>query len=161
MAATGLDVFDRTLQATNLWLDEVMKDLGPDRKTAYRVLGAVLHALRDRLTVDEAADLAAQLPLLVRGIFFDGWRPAGKPDKIRTLEEFLSRISSELHDLRPVNSETAARAVFRTIGLRVSAGEVAQVRAQLPGPIRRLWPENASAVAAEPAHAGKKPARAG
>lgn len=159
MAATGLDVFDKTLQTTNLWLDEVMKDLGPDRKIAYRALGAALHALRDRLSVEEAADLAAQLPLLVRGVFFDGWRPVGKPDKVRTLDEFLSRISSELHDLRPVNAEIAARAVFRTIGLHVSPGEVAQVRAQLPEPIRRLWPEKAGAAAAEPAHAGKKPAQ--
>lgn len=160
MAATGLDVFDKTLQTTNLWLEEAMIDLGPDRKVAYRALRAVLHALRDRLSVEEAAHLGAQLPLLVRGIFFDQWRPAGKPEKVRGLDEFLARISAELHDIRPVNAETAARAVFRTIALHVSEGEVAQVRAQLPEPIRRLWPEKAIAAASEPAHAGGKPTRA-
>jgi uncharacterized protein (DUF2267 family) len=155
MAATGLDVFDKTLQTTNIWLDEVMADLGPDRKVAYRALRAVLHALRDRLSVDEAAHLGAQLPLLVRGIFFDQWRPAGKPDRARTVEEFLDRVAAELRDMRPINPEEAARSVFRTIGGHVSAGEVAQVRAQLPEPIRRLWPETAEA-----AYAGGKPSPA-
>src|SRR5919204_6184474 len=79
MSATGLDVFDKTLQTTNIWLNEIMDDLGPDRKIAYRALRAVLHALRDRLTVDEAAQLGAQLPLMIRGLFFDMWHPAGKP----------------------------------------------------------------------------------
>jgi uncharacterized protein (DUF2267 family) len=153
MAATGLDVFDKTLQTTNIWLDEVMADLGPDRKVAYRAVRAVLHALRDRLSVDEAVHLGAQLPLLVRGIYFDQWRPAGKPDRVRSVEEFLERVAAELHDLRPIDPEEAARSVFRTIGAHVSAGEVAQVRGQLPDPIRRLWPENVAAAA----HAGAKP----
>ena len=48
-AATGLEVFDRTLQATHVWLDEIMDELGPDRQHALHVLRAVLHALRDRL----------------------------------------------------------------------------------------------------------------
>lgn len=66
MSATGLDVFDRTLQTTNIWLDDIMAGLGPDRHLAWHVLGAVLHALRDRLPLDQAAHLGAQLPLLVR-----------------------------------------------------------------------------------------------
>jgi uncharacterized protein (DUF2267 family) len=75
MSATGLDVFDQTLQKTNIWLKEIMDDLGPDRQRAYHALRAVLHTLRDRLTVEEAAHLSAQLPLLVRGIYFEGWHP--------------------------------------------------------------------------------------
>jgi uncharacterized protein (DUF2267 family) len=67
MSATGLDVFDKTVQTTNAWLKEIMEVTGPDRRKAYRVLAAVLHALRDRLTVDEAAQLGAQLPILCAG----------------------------------------------------------------------------------------------
>ena len=59
MSATGLDVFDKTVQTTNAWLKEIMEVTGPDRRRAYRVLAAVLHALRDRLAVDEAAQPAA------------------------------------------------------------------------------------------------------
>ena len=50
MAATGLDVFDNTLQTTNIWLDEIMGVIGPDRQVAWHLLGAVLRTLRDRIT---------------------------------------------------------------------------------------------------------------
>jgi uncharacterized protein (DUF2267 family) len=59
MSATGLDAFDKTLQTTNIWLQEIMEELGPDGQRAYKVLRGVLHALRDRLTIDEAAHLGA------------------------------------------------------------------------------------------------------
>ena len=61
MSVTGLEVFDKTVQTTNAWLKEIMEATGLDRRRAYRALAAVLHALRDRLTVDEVAQLGAQL----------------------------------------------------------------------------------------------------
>ena len=96
MSATGLEVFDQTLQKTNIWLKEIMEHLGPDRQRAYHALRAVLHTLRDRLTVEEAAHLSAQLPLLIRGIYFEGWHPAHKPTKERTREEFLEQVEARL-----------------------------------------------------------------
>ena len=82
MSATGLEVFDKTVQTTNAWLKEIMEATGLDRRRAYRVLAAVLHALRDRLTVDEVAQLGAQLPILVRGLYYDQWHhPSGKPER--------------------------------------------------------------------------------
>ena len=81
MSATGLDVFDETIHKTNSWLKEISEALGSDRRGAYRALRAVLHALRDRLTVDEAAHLGDQLPMLVRGIYYEAWRPAGNTNR--------------------------------------------------------------------------------
>ena len=79
MSATGLDVFDRTLHKTNLWLNDVMQELGADnRHQAYRALRATLHALGDRLTIDEVADVGAQLPMLIRGFYYVGWDPSGR-----------------------------------------------------------------------------------
>ena len=68
MSATDLDVFDKSLQTTNTWLKKIMEfeGVGPDRQVAWRVLGAVLHTLRDRLTVEQAAHLGA-----VPSPFFD------------------------------------------------------------------------------------------
>jgi uncharacterized protein (DUF2267 family) len=140
MATTGLDVFDKTLQTTHIWLDEIMAELGPNRQLAYRALRAVLHVLRDRLTTDQAAHLGAELPLLVRGIYYDAYHPAGTPLPIRATDEFLARVADELKDTRPVDPEDATRAVFRVIGKHVSAGEVEHVVSSLPEQTRRLWP---------------------
>ena len=65
MSTNGLPVFDKTLQTTHIWLDEIMARLGPDRQVAWKVLSTVLHKLRDRLPVEAAAHFGAQLPLLV------------------------------------------------------------------------------------------------
>ena len=71
--STGLDVFDRTVQAANLWLKELMDALGwDDRHKAYQGLRTTLHALRDRLTLEEMAQLGAQVPLLIRGVYYEG-----------------------------------------------------------------------------------------
>jgi uncharacterized protein (DUF2267 family) len=145
MSATGLDVFDRTLQATNVWLDEMMEPLGPDRQVAWHALGAALRALRDRLPVDSAAHLAAQLPLLVRGLFYDQWHPAGKPLKERTRAEFLAHVADVLRDTRPVDPEDAARAAFAVIARHVSPGEAEKVKHALPDELRVLWPAGGAA----------------
>jgi uncharacterized protein (DUF2267 family) len=143
MSATGLAVFDETLHKTNAWLKEIMEVLGPDRHRAYQALRAVLHCLRDRLTIDEAAHLGDQLPMLVRGIYFEGWHPAGKPEKIRGRDEFLHRIAERLAHTRPISPDDAARAVFQVLETHVDSGEIRQVMQALPQDIRALWPQAA------------------
>src|SRR5262245_18543638 len=96
MSATGLDVFDRTLQKTNGWLHDLMQILDwTDRHKAYVALRATLHALRDRLTVEEVAQLGAQLPMLIRGFYYEGWNPTGKPLRVRHAEQFLALIEQQ------------------------------------------------------------------
>jgi uncharacterized protein (DUF2267 family) len=85
MSATGLDVFDTTLQKTNQWLHDTMRLLDcSDRRKAYLALRVTLHALRDRLTVEEVAQFAAQLPMLVRGFYYEGWDPTWIPRRWRS-----------------------------------------------------------------------------
>src|ERR671931_2041953 len=103
MSATGLDVFDKTIQTTNTWLSEIMETLGPDRHIAWHALGAVLRALRDRIPSGLAAHLGAQLPLLVRGAYYDQWRPSEQPANWRSLDEFLTIVSADLRNSKPVD----------------------------------------------------------
>jgi uncharacterized protein (DUF2267 family) len=139
MSATGLDVFDSTIQKTNIWLDEITDTVGPDRQLAWHILGSVLRALRDRLPLDEAVHLGAQLPLLIRGLYYDRWHPASA-HKDRRQETFVAEIAGELKTVRPVNVNQAIAAVFRVLGTHVTEGQAGKVAACLPADIRQLWP---------------------
>lgn len=140
MSASGLPVFDKTLQTTHIWLHEIGETIGPDEQRCYHALRAVLFALRDRLTTEEAFHLSSQLPILVRGIFWDAYRPAGKPERLRSREEFLQRIETAIGEIGPMNPEDCARAVFRVLEHYVPPGELDEVKEMLPEPIRTLFP---------------------
>jgi uncharacterized protein (DUF2267 family) len=140
MNSTGVDVFDTTLQKTSVWLNGVMEEMGwEDRHRAYSVLRAVLHALRDRLIVDEAVNLGAQLPMLIRGFYYEGWRPEGRPFKYRHKEEFFAQVAKTLPGMEQAELERAVRAVFKVLSSQVTGGEIAQVRDQLPAEVREFW----------------------
>lgn len=142
MSATGLEVFDTTLQKTNRWLNDAMRLLDTkDKHTAYLAFRSTLHALRDRMTVEEVAQFAAQLPMLMRGLYYEGWDPTGKPLKLRTREEFLARIAQELRGPGDgMDPEPLARAVFVVLGEHLTGGEIEDLKASLPAEIRELWP---------------------
>jgi uncharacterized protein (DUF2267 family) len=146
MSSTGLDVFDKTLQTTHQWLNEIMETLGPDRQMAWHALGGVLRIIRDRIPLGLAAHLGAQLPLLVRGAYYDQWRPNEQPLNFRSLDEFLSALSAEFRN-RVVDPKDAARCVFQVLNHYVDPGQVEHVRQALPEEVRRLWPENKTEAA--------------
>lgn len=142
MTTAGLDVFDATVQQSNEWLKEIGEELHTDnRREAYLALRGTLHALRDNLVVDEAADLAAQLPMLIRGVYYEGWDPSRTPVRDRSRDTFLERVGSAFERAKPsgIYPEPAARAVFSVLARHVSAGEIDDVRNALPGDVRALW----------------------
>jgi len=140
MTQTSLAAFDSTLQTTNIWLNDALERLGwQDHHRAYHALRAVLHALRDRLPVEQAAALAAQLPMLVRGFYYEGWHPHGKPVKERHKEDFLAHVAEAFRDDPDVDPERIVSVVFRVLSKHVSGGEVESVKRSLPTEIRSLW----------------------
>lgn len=145
MTMTGLEVFDSTIHTTNVWLKEIMEELHwEDRQKAYAALRAVLHVLRDRLIIEEAADLGAQLPMLIRGFYYEGWKPAGKPVKARRKEEFLAAIREYFMRSDPnIDSERVAQAVFKVLDRRISDGEIQDIKHVLPEDVVELWPKAA------------------
>lgn len=150
MSANGLPVFDKTLQTTHIWLNEIAAEIGPDRQLAWKVLSVVLHKLRDRLPVDVAAHLGAELPLLIRGVYYDQFQPARQPMTCRTFDEFLEEVQEWLTDARAVGAKDAVHAVFATLSRHVPAGQLDKVRAALPEPIRQSWQGAAAGVAPPP-----------
>jgi uncharacterized protein (DUF2267 family) len=113
---TGIAAFDSTLQSTNQWLNDIMDQMGwRDRQRAYQALRVVLHALRDHLPIEQAAALGAQLPMLIRGFYYEGWHPHDKPLKERKKEAFLAAISEASGYTREIKPEEMARAVFQEL----------------------------------------------
>jgi uncharacterized protein (DUF2267 family) len=129
------------LQTTHIWLDEIIEDLHTDRQTAWHVLGAVMRTLRDRLPPGLSAHLSAELPLLVRGCYFDQWRPGAENLKMRSLAEFLEHVSDGLRDTKPIGSMDAVRTVFSVLERHVDHGQAEKVRQALPEEIRAMWPD--------------------
>ncbi len=142
MSATGLATFDSTLQTTNIWLHELREELGwEERHRAYHALRVVLHAIRDLLTIEEVADLGAQLPMLVRGIYYEGWHPTRQPQKrVRKREEFLAPISQAFQDHPEVSPEGVVWAVFKVMERHITQGEIKDIKQILPKSVRALCP---------------------
>ncbi len=141
MTVNTITPFEKTVHISNEWLEQLGQELGrDDAQLSYRTLRAVLMALRDRLTVEEATDLGAQLPMLIRGLYYEGYNPSQTPTKERSLEAFLNHVSRNLQEAVDGSPEEAARAVFRLLSRHVTAGELSDVRAMLPGDVRGLWP---------------------
>ena len=142
MITTEITALNHTLEETQEWLDQLVR-LGPfeNDKQAYSHFRAVLHALRDRLTVEEATHLASELPMLVRGFYYEGWRPALAPNAQETQAEFLDKVGQSLNGEPTSEGELreTTRAVFRLLDERLQEGQIEHVRSQLPGDIETLW----------------------
>lgn len=139
-----LDMIEKTVQLTHMWVNDVAQELGTDNKRkAFQGLRAMLHLLRDRIPLGEAANLGAQLPILLAGFYYEGWKPESTPNKSRTKAEFLDELRQRLHqyglDDSSLDPEQLARAVFKVISTRVTTGEVEEVRGILPDPVKELW----------------------
>jgi len=139
MTTTRLDVIDRSIEKTHVWLNDLSEELATeDSHHAYRVLRAFLHALRDHLSVNEAAALAAQLPIFVRGVFYEGWDPSRTPDHTRDLDSFLQRIADEARLAGETEASFAAAAASRVLARHISPGEAGSVLRVLPGHLREF-----------------------
>ncbi|MGY3617086.1 DUF2267 domain-containing protein [Bradyrhizobium sp. USDA 10063] len=139
MSTTSVTALDHTIQETNLWLKAIDEQLElDDRHHAYSALRAVLHALRNRLMPEVAVKLGAQLPILVRGIYYEGWHMAGSPTRDRHLEELIEHVQQELPPQFPLDPLTTARAVYEILWEKLDIGEFDKVMANLPAPLRNL-----------------------
>ena len=139
MQNSGVSAINTTIQKTNIWLKDVMEQLGwCNEHRAYLALRSVLQTLRDRLTIEDAADLGAQLPMLIRGFYYDAWNPGGKPVKFDR-EEFLANISQQFGGEAGIDAETVTRAVLKVIDKRIASGEIEDIRNNLPAGLREFW----------------------
>jgi uncharacterized protein (DUF2267 family) len=142
MSTVGLEGLERTVQLTHIWINDLDDRLAwNDKSRSYRLLKSVLHALRDWLGSDESANFAAQLPALLRGVYYEGWRPSTTPVTARSKSDFLHRVQRDFK--RDPLEEPAEEIpqVFQLLSDNISSGEIDDVRHSLPEDLRNLWPE--------------------
>ncbi len=122
------------------WINDLMRRLGwQDRERVYLALLATLHALRDCLARDEAVYIGAQLPTLLRGLYYEGWHPSARP-AMRSRGAFLERIHDGVHRDPGVDTEQVARGVFALLAARLPAAEIEDAKAATPSVLHNLWP---------------------
>ena len=137
----GIQALDAAIQATDNWISALMRRLGwQDREKVYLALVVTLHALRDSLPRDEAAYIGAQLPVLLRGLYFEGWHPASHIPRAKTRSAFLERIQEGVHRDPGIDAEQVAHAVFLLLVERLPAGELEDAKAATPQALRMFWP---------------------
>ena len=142
--------FEKYVQKGNLFLKELAEELGvpQDKDRAGRILRAVLHALRKRLTPEEYLDLVAQLPMCIKAVAVDGWRIVESPDKsIKDVDDLIHAVMEEdrrtaARDLgNEEHAKEAIKAVIRVIKRHVSDGEIQDMEAELPKHLRQFVEE--------------------
>ena len=133
-------VFGAAVTKANSWINEIALRLKHnDKSEALKLLRVVLHALRDRLTIEETAHLSAQLPMVVRGLFFEGWSPFDPADPDGGLDAFLAEISVHLPHLTDRERTRAVQVVFDVLAHHISQGEVEDIGAVLPASLKEFW----------------------
>ncbi len=142
MTSPGAKPFDTTINKSYEWLNDLMYEIGTeDQNQAYTALRGTIQSLRDRMTVEEATDLGAQLPMLIRGLYYEGWNPAQTPEKIRDKDEFLQKVGAYFPQETNVDRERMVRAVFKTLFFKLDEGQTDHVKTVLPKEISTLYPQ--------------------
>ncbi len=140
MSALGLRIIDESVQAANIWINDVNDRTGWDHKQrAYRLLRQVLHVLRDHMSVDEAAQLGAQLPIVIRGIYYEGWNPSKTPVTERSRDGFVAKVQEAFSTDPLGDAPEAIAAVIAVLDAHVSGGEMENVKNTFSKDIRTLF----------------------
>lgn len=135
-------ILEKTIQKTQTWLKDLSRLMGwDDQHQCYTALKAVLQALRDELPTEEAIKLGAQFPMLLRGVYYDGWMPGHRPAQIEKLDDFFDQVAHYLgNDHLVPYTRIITKSVFSILGDRLIEGEIEHVKQMLPAPIASFWP---------------------
>ena len=143
MSANGLAVFDRTLEKTHQFINDVAEQINlEDKQIVFTGIKAVLHSLRDRIPLEEAAQLGSQFPVMLAGFYYQGWKPAATPTKERSVSAFVDKVRGNLpNGDYPVEIKTLIEGVFAVLYKWVTEGEIVDVANMLPKDVQEFYPQ--------------------
>lgn len=142
MSIDTISSFKSTLQKSDEWIKDMQAALpvAASEQDAYHALRAGLHCLRDRLPTNESVHLSAQMPMLIRGLYFEGWQPSETPMLMDNLDEISSYLTNAIH--RDISSDPMVimKALFSVLHKHISEGELSHIQSMLPAETRVFWP---------------------
>jgi uncharacterized protein (DUF2267 family) len=133
--------FNKYAQEGNQFLNHLANKLGHPKEKSQTaiILKAVLHTLRDRLTISESLDLIAQLPMFLKAVYVDNWKYMERPNKLKTIEDFKEEVKKQQEQLgeNQFDWKMPTRDIIKNVlGVisenYLSEGEMKDVMAQLP-----------------------------
>jgi uncharacterized protein (DUF2267 family) len=111
-----------------------------DRRLVKRATAAVLHALRDRLTAEEADQVFAQLPIELKEVWAEGEEAEREPVKM-SREQFYDRVMQRAGLSSRRQTRWLVLAVLAALKEQITPGEAEDVMAQLPKDLKEIWTE--------------------
>jgi len=145
MSEQGLETIESTTQKTHEWIARIAESMHMEKRDAYKCLRAVLQTLRDRLPLDLAVHFGAQLPMLIRGLYYEGWEPSKVPIKM-SREEFLAVVQSKIIADRVIDPVETVQNVLGVVAAHTGNGELEKVMLSLPKDMQSLFAALASIV---------------
>lgn len=111
---------------------------------AARVLSAVLHGLREIISVEESLQFVAQLPMFLKAVYVNGWTLKKKKTKVKHMEEFIDLVRSydgvtSIYDFESNEiAEHYINTTFFMLRKYVSPGEMDDIRDELPKNLKSM-----------------------
>lgn len=143
---TRAAVIDTSLQQAHEWLSAVNGELDTwDEKSGLAALRAALHVVRDSLTMAQVIELGECLPVLIRGLYYEGWSPKRQAEHAAEPGDVMKSARHDIYghnELAP--AEKALRACFNVLDRLLPQDEVRSVLNALPASVQQLWPAAAT-----------------
>lgn len=140
--STNILSLDRSIQIAVQWIVDVQTELEWDsRDETYKATKAVLHAIRDRLPIEEVLHLSSNLPVVLKGMILDGYDLKDKPLRIKSPEEFYDYVQQNYDPKNRdiIDAEAVTNAVIAVLNRRIGSGEMQKVAGNMPEKIKRLF----------------------
>ncbi len=138
MTMTHVSSIEKSIHEFNVWIKDIKFELKCSDHDAYTALHSTLHSLRDRLPVESVAHLGAQLPIIIKGVFYDKWSPKSTPERVDKMT-FTSRVHSHFNNDPSINPENVIQTVFFVMQKHIDKNELDNVKAALPPKIENLF----------------------
>lgn len=141
--------FEKYAQESYSFMDELARNLGhPDEagRTGI-ILRAVLHTLRDRITISESLSLISALPMFIKAIYVDNWDYREKPLTLKTRKQFEDEVEKMQNSLGErdfswnLSTSEIVNTVFNTLRKYIPEGEAEDMISQLPEKIKGMFRE--------------------